>query len=109
MNKTDISKILLENCDEAQKLVWKHGKPCEYPFGNMREIELPNGGVDAIIGVDEGKVTKVRTWEDGGMEYYYEAETDDRDYVDSGWTLECDLAYCTANDIHLAIGDMFNK
>ena len=116
MRKTDVEKILQQNFEEAQKLVWKHGKPCDYPCEDMREIELPNGGVKVIIGIDEGKVTKVRTWEDSGMEYYYEAE--EKDYVESicdnfhdndGWTLDCDFAHGTENRIYLAIGKMFGK
>jgi hypothetical protein len=110
MDKTNISEILYKNFEEAQKLVRKYGKPCKYPLEDMREIELPNGGVKVMIGTYEGKVTKVRTFDDElcGMEYCYEAE--DEDVVEyDGWILDCEFAHGTENNIFLAIGEMFDK
>ena len=108
MDKTNISEILYKNFEEAQKLVRKHGKPCKYPLNDMRE--MPNGGVKVMIGTDEGKVTKVRTFDDElcGMEYCYEAEEKDFDEY-NGWILDCYFSHGTENNIYLAIGKMFDK
>ena len=116
MRKINIQEILYKNFEEAQKLVWKHGSPCKYPCNGMRELVLPNGGVQVTIGLDEGKITKVRTWKNSGIEYYYIAE--EKDYVEEicdhykdndGWVLDCDFAHGTENNVYLAIWDMFNK
>ena len=100
MNKIDITTILKENHAETQKLIREHGKPC---MGNMKEIEL-NEDVDVIIGVDDGKVTKVRTFDedDCGVEFYYT-----NGFLESVWVMACDFAYGTENNVYLALAKMF--
>jgi hypothetical protein len=97
MNKTDVVKIIDENCQEAHKLLW----------AKMGDKELTlTKKVFVIVGISEGYITKVRLCEeDGAMECYFE----DNEDFDSGWTDFCDISYGYENNVYLALDEELNN
>ena len=97
MNKTDVVKIIDENCQEAQKLLWAKMGDKELTFTKK---------VFVIIGLSEGYITKVKQYEeDGVMEFYFE----DNEHIDSGWLVNCDISYGYENNVYLALDEELNN